>query len=345
MKLFKQSFYILGFVSLFLTGLILPRISLASDLSVSPLIIDQTVTERDVINREITIKNNTNRKILFYAAVNEIVLDENGETIKEFVQAAMSDRTQSITSWIEITRARQEVEPFGEVKIPLIVKTSPTVVPGEYRALVSFTPATKRSTAEADALAGLSSGVILRLSVAGQLNETLKLVSFKSPSLVTDSDGKNFILTLENTGDVPVSPTGEVIVYNHRGEELTSLTLNQKDQLIKPGEQVDISTPVPETTNLGRNKVMLALEYGQQKATVYDTNFYYSVPLFYLALAVLVLLLVPLLLTAWIRRFARVNSVYYDDEEAKDIPVFVNQTDQNDKFPTSDNDINLKNNP
>ncbi len=90
----------------------------AGSLSIRPFLIDMTVAPREIVTEDVVLVNQTNNKLNVYATVNEITVGSEGK-IKDFIAPIMDDRTQSITSWVEITRGRIELAP-GETKtVPL----------------------------------------------------------------------------------------------------------------------------------------------------------------------------------------------------------------------------------
>ena len=58
--------------------LLLPYSSFAADILIAPPLIDLELQPRDIVTKDITIKNLTNRKIYVYATVNEIAVDDTG---------------------------------------------------------------------------------------------------------------------------------------------------------------------------------------------------------------------------------------------------------------------------
>ena len=81
-------------------------------------LIDETYQPRDSEVKTITLTSDyPSRKAVLYATVNEITADSEGE-IKEFVTPVMTDRTNTVTSWAEITRGRIELMPGEKIEVP-----------------------------------------------------------------------------------------------------------------------------------------------------------------------------------------------------------------------------------
>ncbi len=319
---------------------IVPIVMAANQFTVSPLLLDHTTEGRDIITETITLRNLEDRNTRVYASVHEIVLGEGSE-IKEFVPASMSDGRTSITSWIEISRARIELPPLGEYQIPLTVRIHPNTEPGTYHAFIGFASGSKRDEIEQTILKGLGTGVILKITIDDNRREQLQIVSYITDRLVVRPDGDNKLsYTLQNNGDITLTPKGEVIIYNNRGVEVASVPLNKQIESLAPGEIREFSEPLPFFASLGKHKAYLAIEYGdKQTATVFDTAFYYSLPWYYVGSILVLLLLMFVVLVLLIRRYSRHTSNLGSDS-VHDVPLFVRDVKEHASY---EHDINLKN--
>lgn len=313
--------------------------AMAANFTVSPILVDVEAEARDAFVRDITITSNHGTHQRLYASVHEITLGEDSE-IKSFVPASMSDRSVAVTSWIEITRARIDLQPGDSTTLPLTVRVNHDTPAGLYHAYIGFAQGRNRDEAEAKVLAGEGIGVIIRIAVGGTQEEALRLTSFTTDRFsLLPGDGL-VTYTLENSGDVPLAPEGDIIIYDSRGRELTSLTLNDEGEavVIAPGEKHEFTEVIPFIERLGRHKAYLSVEYGvENRAAVYDTNFYYSIPWYYLLIIGLLLFtfLISMILLA--RRSS--GGVEYLEPDAHDVPLYVGRVRDHSEY---EHDINLK---
>ncbi len=323
--------------SLALLFLVFPVKAIQANFTVSPLIIDVTADARDNFTRTITLSNTDAANARLYASVHEIEVEEGGE-IKAFVPASMGDRTTSITSWIEITRGRIDLA-SGEVKdIPLTIRVNPNTPAGLYHAYIGFASGFNRDVAEADIISGQGTGVVLRVLVGGKQQEFLKLSSFSTDRFSYTQDKGTITYTLENSGDVPLVPKGDVIIYDSRGKELTTVPLNDEGMQIQPGEKITYTENLPFISRIGKNKAFLSLEYGvEQKAALYDTNFYYSIPVYFIILIVVLLVVVLTGTLLILRRGGSIQLI--ESHEAHDLPLFVRTDRAHNEY---EHDIDLK---
>jgi hypothetical protein len=317
----------------------LPLAQVQANYSVAPLLVDIEAKPHDTYTRIITVNNYFDRPVRLYASVNEIVLGDTNE-IKSFVPASMSNRTTAATSWLEITRARIDLQAGETKEIPLVIRINQNTPPGTYHTFVGFAAGSNRDVAEAKVLEGQGMGTVVRIVVGSKQKEFLRLVSFTTDRFSFSADAGKITYILENIGDVPLSPSGDVIIYDSRGRELTSVSLEDEVQsTIAPGEKVTYVKDLPFMNRLGKNKAYLSLEYGvQNRAALYDTNFYYSIPWFYLVVIMLLLALVLTILVILLRR-SLLSTSYIEEQEAQDVPMFVGKKREHNEY---DHDINLK---
>ena len=311
----------------------------ASGVTISPLLVDLELEAREVTTTEVTLTNDTERKVVLFATVNEVAVDTTGE-VKEFVSPVMTDRTNTVTSWLEITRGRIEIEPGETKKIPLTVRVHPYADFGEYFAFIGFVEAPKRPEAEAVALAGNANGVILKIDLADTRVESLRISGFLVDRFIINENKRGIEVEIENVGDTNTTPTGEIIFYNSRGEEVSSLPFNESKEEIAAGEKRVLVLEVPFTDKLGRFKANLALEYGNdQTATVFDTAQFFMIPLRIVVMSIFSIMAAAILITFLLRKIFYEES--YDSEDGTVLPLYVRtDRDHNEK----DHDIHITKN-
>lgn len=303
--------------------------------SVSPPVIDHITEPRDIISETVSITNYGSRRATIYATVNAVALDSGG-AIESFVQAAMSDRSSTVTSWLEISRGRIEVMPGETVTVPLTIRVNYNAEPGEYHAFIGFGSGSKRDEVQARALQGLVPGVVVRLSIPEKRTEHLQLKTFSIDRVVTNPASALITYELENTGDITQLPAGRILFYDSRNREVAELSLASKSSPVAPGETVTYTTEVPATGAWGRHKAFLQVDYGvNQRASVYDTTFFHVIPLVQLLIIFVVVL--ALSVGAVLLFHRRLDPL--DDEDDDAVLVQVRSGVTTDE---KDHDINLR---
>ena len=294
--------------------LVLPGTTNAGELVIRPFLIDETLEARDIVERDIVLTNTYDtRKLTVYATVNEISVDDTGE-IKEFVSPVMTDRTDTVTSWIEMKRGRTDVLPNSTTSVPLTIRTHPQAKPGVYHVFLGFVDTKKAHLAQEAAMAGKADGVILKITVVDNREESLRLSRFGVSRFVLSGD-QNATVELQNLGDLPASPAGEIVFYNSNGEEVAAAAVPKTT--IAPGESVSIDTPLPVKNSIGRFKANLSLQYGEnQSASLFDSTTFYLMPPHLMLLLLLAVLVVGSLLAISLQRALANRNEEEDDEVA-----------------------------
>lgn len=303
---------------LFCSALATP--TFAKTLSVSPILIDEETESRDIITKDIVLTNETGGKLTVYATVNEIAVDGNGE-IKEFVSPMATDRTNTVASWIEITRGRIELEPYASTTVPLTVRTHPQAKSGDYHVFIGFVSAPKRHIAESVALAGEAEGTLVKLSLVQKKNELLRISGFFIDRFIVNKGSRTIDIEVENNGEEPAVPIGEVIYYNSLGEELQAVKVNGEGVEIPPGETRTLKSEVPFSNELGRFKANLNLTYGNQEAAVFDTAQFFMIPM-PLMIAIMIGIVVFSVIVTYLIRRAFYDEMH-DDDSSNDLPLYV----------------------
>ena len=317
----------------------LPLSAKASQISVRPFLIDKTLAARDVVTDTIFIKNDyDSRKAVLFATVNEITVGKDGE-IKEFISPVMTDRSVNVASWIEITRGRIEIPPHESKEVPVTIRINPFAKPGVYHAFIGIVEAKNRPAAEKIAMAGDAKGVLVKITVSDERENTLRIAAFLVNRFVTGENKRKIDIKVENLGDITSAPVGELIFYDSRGVEVASEPVNTNNIKVEPGKEKVISAAIPEelVNKIGRYKAKLALKYGDdQAALLYDTATFYSTPPRLLLTIFGIILLAAIILALWIRKR------FFADEEDdyQEVPMYVRDGHEADP---QDHDINLKN--
>lgn len=319
--------------------LLLPGVVSAREYTVTPRVIEHDLTPRESLEEGIKVSNTGSVPVRIFPTVNAIELGPDGEIVTfNDPNPQNRDQTTDVASWLAISRARLELQPGETKRVPLTITVGPNAAPGEYYAFVGFPVGANRDEAEAQVRAGNAPGVTVRISIKDTSSEYLRLEQFTVDRFVLNPDDSQVTYRLANAGDTPVTPKGEIILYDVRGREVGSLPINVEGATIGAGEEKEFTSTVPDTEAYGRHKAFLNLEYGsKQRANLYDTTFYTVIPL-PLILGTFAFLMVSSMLLTWLyyRRTSRRQTI---DDEA--VPLYV-RTDVSTVH--QDHDINLKSN-
>jgi hypothetical protein len=309
----SQSFkvYIFGFIlALFVcTGI---PVSASASYTISPMVIDLKSEARDIVEKEITITNTGTSPVTIYPSVNNISLQEGG-TIDKFLPPVESDRTTSLSSWLEFSRLGIDLQPGAVKTLTLTLRITHNPVPGTYHAFLGFGNGGNRDEAEKQVVNGQAPGIVVTVTIADDKNEFLKLSKFIISRFVTKADNQAAVFTFNNPGDEVLVPKGEIILYDSTGKEVGTMPVNSENVSINPGGEYTFTGAVPIAGLFGKYKAFLSVEYGTtQRASLQDTSFFYVFPL-----NVLLMLLAGFILFAAVIAWY-VHKKYFDDDTLAD---------------------------
>ncbi len=264
----------------------------APQYSVSPLIINTDIKARDIITKKITIRNIGDQPVTVFPTVNNISLKEGGE-IEAFLPPAESDRTQSLASWIEISRLGIDLRPSDTKEIDLTLRINPNPVSGTYHAFIGFGYGRNRDEAEIQVKNGQAPGTVVTVNLEDEKVTFLKLSGFIIDRFITKSSNQAATFTFKNPGEEVLIPKGEIILYDSRGAEVANLPINDENTTIQAGEEHTFIAQVPIEGMFGKYKAFLSVEYGStQRGSVQDTTFFYVFPVKIIFLILTVILLI-----------------------------------------------------
>ncbi len=270
--------YVIGGLIALLYSAGVPDVCANVYYSVSPLIIDATVQQRDIITKKITLKNTGDQPVTIFPTVNNISMNEGGG-IEAFLSPVESDRTASLTSWIEMNRQGIDLRPNEEKIIDITLRIDPQAKPGTYHALIGFGYGRNRDEAEDQVESGRAPGTVLTISIDEKKIEFLKLSKFIISRFVTGPENQAIEYTFNNPSDEAIVPTGEIILYDTLGKEVGSISVNTESLSVPPHGEHVFTASVPTQGLMGKHKAFLSIEYGStQKASIQDTNFFYVFP-------------------------------------------------------------------
>lgn len=303
---------------------LLPLCAKASiSYTVAPLVVNQTLNARDIRTETVTLTNTGVSPITIYPTVNNIKQSEDG-SIEEFLPPVMSDQTRSLASWVEISRKGIELG-VGEVaQVSLVLHINPNPVPGTYHALVGFPFGGNRDEAERKVKDGQAPGVVVTVTIEDTKKEELRLSKFIVDRFVVRETNDAAQYTFSNSGDETVVPHGEIIIYNTSGEEIQTIPVNAENVTIAPSNVHTFSSQIPTTGLFGKYKAFLSVAYGtKQKATVYDTSYFYVFPMRSIIIVMSIISILTILIAWYIHK--KYFDTKFDLEDTNRISVRVRE--------------------
>ncbi len=306
--------------------------------SVSPLIIDINAQPRDIIKRTIKIENRENRQLRLYATVNEVAVYADG-TLKDFTTPSMTDGSNSITSWLSITRGRIQIPANETHEVDLNIKIHPHAKPGEYHAFIGIASGSNQPAAEALVKAGQAPGVMLRIAIDEEPLAPVRLERFFIDRFVTNNQLAAATIAINNPAENPQPYNGEIIFYDTRGREVGAVPVSGEGGFNK-GRNV-IEFEIPPNLRWGRHKAFLSIQYGENfSSSITDTDYFYMIPIMQLIILFILMLLLTIAISYWYHRRQLAREYIASSNEAEPIPLVFRNTNSTEQ----DHDVDLRTN-
>lgn len=265
-------------ISLMCAGLIVcgPYITLAQtqDFTVTPVVFDEKGKARDILQETFRLTNTTDHMVQLYPSVNNVLPADGQQQFQ--VANNGGDLSNSLANWIELSRGVIELGPGEEKDIPFTIRISLNAVPGDYHANISFVSGSQASIADG----GTPLGVIaVNLEVQADIKELLQLDKFTSDNMVFTGDDVLFKYQLQNIGNQELQPTGEIRIYDRKGEEVAAVDVNKEGKSVSPDQTAQLASVWSAVNGFGKFKALLTVNYGKgQTAAVQDTVYFWIIP-------------------------------------------------------------------
>jgi len=283
----------------------------AATFSVTPVIIDGKAKPRDILNESITLSSTSGRKLNVYTFVNNIATIEGRQ---EFLDPSKTDHSLSLANWIVISRGVIELSTGEKKIIDFRINVNLRAKPGIYHAVISFVEGPTRAYAEKRLEEAPK--VTVNLEVIEDIKERLQLKRFIPDKTFFSGFPVSFSYELENIGNRPTAHSGEIRIYNRRGEEVAAITVNEKSISLEPDAAIELASVWQKTETVGnlasaggafgefgRYKAFLDLEYGsKQTGTIQDTVFFWVIPWQKIIVMFVVLAFFVILITYFLHR-------------------------------------------
>jgi|GEM_PF-1946414 len=243
-------------------------------MEVSPAVIDEKAKQRDIIKESVTLTNTGSIPLNLFPAVEDVNV-QNGD--KTFAYAQNADqRSDSLANWIQLSRGVISLSP-GETKtVPFVIQINSNAVPGTYHVAITFTNGGTRDETANKSPDGVAN---VNLEVQADVKEDLQLLKFTTDKIAFNGDDVLFNYQIVNNGNQNLQPSGDIRIYNRRGEEVATVDVNKEGKAVSPDQTTQLASVWSAVSGFGQYKALITVNYGKtQTASVQDTVFFWIVP-------------------------------------------------------------------
>lgn len=258
-------------------------------IRISPVRIEDIVDNEQVISETLKVTNQSNSPRTLYAYIRDFRAE--GESGSPRLLAPGSEPGPYLASWIDITSEGVEFEPSEEKTIPFTIRVPSNVGPGGYYGAILFGTKPPRLFLEgADKGAGMAiaqqTGTLILMRVKGETDEEAKIREFTtSRGIYGTPYDVEFVIRIENNGNVHVKPVGAITLFNMFGKEVGRVSVNESGANVLPDSIRRFTENWAGVNGFGRYTARLGLSYGasteqggQGKQSLFTEAYFWIIP-------------------------------------------------------------------
>jgi len=258
-------------------------------IKISPVIIEDIIDPGQVVSKEITVTNNSNSAKLLYVYLRDFRAE--GEEGKPKLTAPGTETGFSLAAWINISAEPQEFGANESKTIPFEVAIPSDAGPGGYYGAILFGTEPPRLNLDSEEKgAGLAigqqTGALLLLQVKGDVNEEARIREFTTGKGVYGTPFDiEFLVRVENMGNVHIKPIGTIAIQNMFGAEVGSVRVNDGGSNVLPDSIRRLTENWQGEGGFGRYTASIGLSFGtatrlggQGKQTLYTEMTFWIIP-------------------------------------------------------------------
>jgi len=287
----KKIYFLTAVLAVSVSGFLLGNCVLAQSvgIKISPVRIEEIVEPGQTLLQQLKVTNESNIPKTLYVYLRDFKAE--GESGKPKLIVPGSEEGYFLASWVDITTEGMEFGPREQKVIPFKINVPADAGPGgHYGAILFGTKPPKLQLDSEEKGAGMSiaqqTGGLVLLQVKGDVIEEARIREF-----ATDKDfystpfNVNFLIRIENLGNVHIKPHGAIKVKNMFGREVTIIRVNDKGANVLPNSIRRFVTSWEASNGFGRYTASLGLTYGtpadvggQGKQTLYTEKYFWIIP-------------------------------------------------------------------
>ena len=237
-------------------------------IAITPSIMEELVKPGDILSKQVTLTNKSDKEITFYAALKDFKAAAGDESGRAQLIDPGSEAGNYISSWVNISGDGITLAPGQSQSVPFTIDVPDNTGPGGYYGAIVFgtqAPKTKPGEADKGAAIGVAQQVtsLILLQIAGTADERADIREFKSDKGFYNTPFKvNFSTKIQNLGNVHVKPAGEIDITNMFNKKVASLTGNETGGNILPASTRLFTNTWQDGIGFGRYQAVLSLSYG-----------------------------------------------------------------------------------
>jgi hypothetical protein len=306
--------WILFLTTLFVCFLSLTPLAKAQEVGVSitPATIEETIDPGVEKQYSISVENLNSSEQTFYLFTRNISGVRDGG-VPVFAPDNFERTGFELTDWIILPVNELQLPGNGKTNFDFTLKVPENATPGSHFGGI-FISVEPPKIENSGAAVGYQVANIVSIRVSGDALEQANIRQFSTDKFFYGSPNVEFLVRIENTGNVMIRPSGPLEIYNMFGKKVDSVIFNNENDEpkavlpIKPDNFRDFTLKWEGTgTAFGRYEAILSPVFGEQgaKKTISNTVSFWVLPMNIIGPSLGVLAVVLLFIFVFVKLYIR----------------------------------------
>lgn len=255
----------------------------------------------------LNIENLSDNEQIYYLFVRNISGVQDGG-IPIFATDNSAQTGFELSDWVSLSQTEVTIPAGGSAPVDITITVPDNASPGGHfgGVFVSVEPPKIKNSGAA---VGYQVASILSFRVDGEVIELADIRQFATDRYVYSTQNVEFMVRIENKGNVLVQPRGPLEIYNMLGNKVATFTFNEDQSGVFPYSTRDFEEVVweREMVGFGRYEAVLSPVYGQDgaKHTMSSTVTFWILPMNIIGPALGVLAFLFLIIFVFVRVYIK----------------------------------------
>jgi hypothetical protein len=276
-------------------------------ISIKPATIEETLEPGVEKKYSITVENLDSAEQLFYVFTRNISSVRAGG-VPVFASDNLEKTGYELAEWITLDVSQIFVPGRGKTSVDFTMNVPEEATPGSHFAGV-FISAEPPEIEKSGAAVGYQVVNIVSIRVAGDAVEMASIRQFSTSKFLYGSQNIDFLVRIENTGNVLVRPAGPLEIFNMLGNKVGDVFFNPNQSAVFPQDIREFSgiNWTGDSIGLGRYEAILAPSYGDDgaKKTMSSTVTFWILPMNIIGPAIGILAFILLIVFVFVRLYIK----------------------------------------
>lgn len=260
-------------------------------LTLSPFIFDEKIGKGQSATENIILTNTSSSPLNLTVEVSDFIPDQDGGRPIFDPNHSNSNPRYSLSSWIKIDKAPTTLNGGSKVSIPITINVPIDTEDGSHYGGVLFTYSTP---GESGSVSVVKKAATLFFVQTGVANPSLLITHFASEKRLILANNVNFVTELTNTGNVHLSPKGNIQITNIFGSLVAAVPVNRDSNIVLPGTNRTFLSNWSEGFHFGPyhlNEVIYYNAPGGQNFEIRSSNIIWFFPVKMFIISIIALLI------------------------------------------------------